>query len=188
MQPIATSGLPGTVPAPSLSVFDLFLQSDAIVKIGAALLVNDSVTARRLVHSLKGASANLGADGLADAAARAEKAIVADERVDAALNALSDSLNGVIGAIRTALPENAIPANANRDPSAAARDLARLKTLLEADDGEASDFILDARPHLLQVLTPTETDTLIGHVNNFAYADALRCISSITERLSLTLE
>lgn len=162
-------------------------ESDAISQTRAALVANDSATARRLVHSLKGASANLGANGLADAAEKVEAAITSNEPLDPALDALSDSLNAVMAAIRAALPpESTTPDNG--DPSTAARDLAKLKRLLEADDGEASDFILDARPHLLQVLTTTETETLIGHVSNFAYADALQCISNITARLSLTLE
>jgi HPt (histidine-containing phosphotransfer) domain-containing protein len=163
-------------------------ESDAIFQVRAALAANDSATARRLVHSMKGASANLGADGLAELAAKAETAILCNDRVDTALNALSDSLNAIIGAIRTALPSESVATLANGDPSNAARDLAQLKKLLETDDGAASDFVLDARPHLLQVLTATETNTLIGHVSNFAYADALQCISSITARLSLTLE
>jgi hypothetical protein len=69
-----------------------------------------------------------------------------------------------------------------------ATSLIRLKKLLEADDGEASDFILDARPLLLTVLTPGELSTLTSQVSNFAYRDALQTISSIAGRLSLTLE
>src|SRR5215471_11348072 len=163
-------------------------ESDAVFRVRAALAANDSATARRLVHSMKGASANLGADGLADLAAKAETAILSNNRVDTTLNALSDSLEGIIGAIRTALPSESVSIPANGDPSTAARDLAQLKRLLEADDGAASDFVLDARPHLLQVLTATEANTLIGHVNNFAYADALQYLSTITARLSLSLE
>jgi signal transduction histidine kinase/DNA-binding response OmpR family regulator/HPt (histidine-containing phosphotransfer) domain-containing protein len=163
-------------------------ESNTISQVRAAIAANDSATARRLVHSLKGASANLGASGVAELAQKAEAALVSNELADSALDALSDSLNAVSAAIRSALPSESTATPANGDPSTAARDLAQLKKLLEADDGEASDFILDARPHLLQVLTATETDTLIGHVSNFAYADALQCISNITARLSLTLE
>ena len=163
-------------------------ESNTISEVRVALAANDSATARRLVHSLKGASANLGAAGVADLAQKVEAALLSNEHVDYALDALSDSLNAVSAAIRSALPSESTPAPAHGDPATAARDLAQLKRLLEADDGEASDFILDARPHLLQVLTAKETDTLIGHVSNFAYADALQCISNITARLSLTLE
>jgi hypothetical protein len=66
--------------------------------------------------------------------------------------------------------------------------LSRLKKLLETDDGDASDFLLDARPTLSQVLRPTEIDSLVIHVGNFAYSDALNSLSAIVARLSLTLE
>jgi hypothetical protein len=69
-----------------------------------------------------------------------------------------------------------------------AQPLSHLKKLLENDDGEASDYIIDARPNLARVLTPAEIDTLIAHVGNFAYTDALRSLSSIAARLSLKLE
>jgi hypothetical protein len=69
-----------------------------------------------------------------------------------------------------------------------AQPLARLKRLLEADDGEASDLILEVRPQLSKVLNAAEIDALIGHVGNFAYGDALKSLSNILARLSLTLE
>ena len=66
--------------------------------------------------------------------------------------------------------------------------LSHLKKLLETDDGDASDFLLDARPVLIQFLTPAETDSLFAQVGNFAYSDALRLVSEIAGRLSLRLE
>ena len=66
--------------------------------------------------------------------------------------------------------------------------LSQLKKLLEADDGDASDFLLDARSMLSQILTAAEIDALSSHVGNFAYSDALRAVSEIANRLSLRLE
>jgi len=59
---------------------------------------------------------------------------------------------------------------------------------LETDDGDASDFLLEARSTLSQVLTPAEIDSLLAQVGNFAYSDALRSIFAIAARLSLALE
>src|SRR5438874_8983674 len=50
-------------------------QSHAVDDIRSALAANDSPTAQRFAHSLKGVSANLGANGLAEVAAAAEAAI-----------------------------------------------------------------------------------------------------------------
>ena len=100
-------------------------------------------------------------------------------------------LDAAIAAIRIAVPAESptpVPVTHYVEPAAVAQPLARLKRLLEADDGEASDLILEVRPQLSNVLTASEIDALIGHVGNFAYGDALKSLSNILARLSLTLE
>jgi CheY-like chemotaxis protein len=167
-------------------------QAHALDDIRAALAAKDSPTALRFAHSLKGASANLGASALAEVAAAAEAAIIdSNDSVAPALDSLSRALDLTIATIRVALPAESASTSTpppNVDPSAVVQPLAHLKKLLEADDGNASDFLLEARPELRQVLTPAEIDSLFAHVGNFAYADALRSISEIVTRLSLRLE
>jgi signal transduction histidine kinase/CheY-like chemotaxis protein len=166
-------------------------QSHAIDDIRAALAANDSPTAQRLAHSLKGASANLGANALAEVAATAEAAIDSNHPIGPPLESLSRSLDLTIAAIRAALPTDSAPASTpspNADPSTIVQPLSHLKALLEADDGDAADFLLDARSALSQVLTFAEINSLSAYVGNFAYSDALRSVSEIAARLSLRLE
>jgi len=164
-------------------------QADTLSEIRTALAANDSDTAERLAHSLKGASANLGAGLLAEAAARAEAAVRSNQSVPLALDVLSRSLDTTIAAIRRAVQiEPATGTRASADPSTVAQALRRLKKLLETDDGEASDFVLEARPQLVNVLTAAEMDRLVGQVGSFSYADALQSLSKIATRLSLNLE
>ena len=164
-------------------------QGNAVSEIGRAVAANDSATAKRLAHSLKGAAANLGASSLAEFAARVEAAIQSNQSASSELEALSQSLDGTVAAIHSALPrESATLEPSTVDPAAVAQPLAQLKKLLEADDGAASDFILEARPQLLRVLTAAEADALFNQVGNFAYSDALRSLSGIARRLSLSLE
>lgn len=166
-------------------------QSAAPSQIRAALATEDTMAARRIAHSLKGASANLGANSLAEKAAEVEAAIESKQAVAPALEMLSESLNATIAAILTAVPaESPAPDSATGivEPAAIAQLLVRLKRFLEADDGEASEFILEIRPQLSKVLTPAEIDALIGHVGNFEYGDALKSLSTILARLSVTLE
>ena len=173
------------------SLLSLFADSQAnsVSAIRAALASNDSATAQRLAHSLKGASANLGAATLAESAAKVEAAIQSNQPASDVLEALSKSLDATTAAIRSALTmDSQTPTAANGDPATVAQPLARLKKLLESDDGDASDFVLDARPQLAKVLTPAELDGLVVKVGNFAYADALQSLSTIASRLSLTLE
>ena len=63
--------------------------------------------------------------------------------------------------------------------------LTQLKRLLETDDGEAADFMIDARSQLSGVLTATEIETLSELVGDFNFDSALKCLSSIADRLSL---
>jgi len=175
------------------SLLQRFADSQAHVldDIRAALAAKDSPTAQRFAHSLKGASANLGATALAEVAAAAEAAIDSNQSVAPALDSLSRSLDLTIAAIRAALPADPAPVNAprsNADAATLVEPLSHLKKLLETDDGDASDFLLDARPVLIQFLTPAETDSLFAQVGNFAYSDALRLVSEIAGRLSLRLE
>jgi two-component system sensor histidine kinase/response regulator len=164
-------------------------QSNAVSEIRAALASGDPTTAQRVAHSLKGASANLGAASLAESAAVVEADIRSNQSTSAALEELSRVLAATVAAIRAALPaESATPHPAAADPATVAQPLTKLKKLLEADDGEAPDFIVEARPQLLKVLTPAEVETLADHVGNFAYADALQSISGIAARLALNLE
>jgi signal transduction histidine kinase/DNA-binding response OmpR family regulator len=173
------------------SLLTRFSESQSAVPsdIRAALAANDSPTAQRLAHSLKGAAANLGATSLAEIATKVEAAVDSNHSVCVALDALSESLDATIAAIRTALPvESAATTTGAASPSRVVQSLAHLNRLLESDDGEASDFIIDARPHLLKVLSQVEVETLVGQVGNFAYGDALQSLSKIAARLSLTLE
>jgi two-component system sensor histidine kinase/response regulator len=166
-------------------------QASVVSDVRAALAANDSPTAQRLAHSLKGAAANLGSNTLAEVAAKAESAIDTKQDVAATLEALSHMLDTALASIRSALPKEFAPdrsSNESVDAATVQLPLSRLKKLLENDDGDAADFILDTRPVLSQVLTPSEIDALVKHVGNFAYADALRSLSDIASRLALKLE
>ena len=75
-----------------------------------------------------------------------------------------------------------------RDPRTVVEPLTRLKRLLETDDGEAADFMIDSRSQLAGVLTAAEIETLSELVGDFNFESALKCLSSITDRLSLNLK
>jgi signal transduction histidine kinase/DNA-binding response OmpR family regulator/HPt (histidine-containing phosphotransfer) domain-containing protein len=166
-------------------------QVHVLDEIRAALDAKDSPTAQRLAHSLKGASANLGANSLAEVAAAAEAAIDSKRSIAPTLESLSRCLGLTIAAIRAALPADSAPVSTpspDADPFRIVQPLSQLKKLLEADDGDASDFLLDARSMLSQILTAAEIDALSAQVGNFAYSDALRAVSEIATRLSVRLE
>ena len=156
-----------------------------------ALSRGDAATAERAAHSLKGAAGTLGAVALAEVAAGAETAVKTGHGVEDALATLTGTLDPVIAAIRAALPEigsgNGASAKSG-EPSKILEPLERLKKLLENDDGEAADFLVDAKLSLAGVLTPAEIKTLSERVGNFDFEAALACLSGIASRLSLNLE
>jgi two-component system sensor histidine kinase/response regulator len=166
-------------------------QSGTIDTIEAALSKSDAATAERAAHSLKGAAGTLGASALSEEAARVEAAIKNGEHVTEALQTLSLSLDKVLADLRAALPEDLGGNGSGRipgDPASVQEPLARLKQLLETDDGEAADFIIDAKARFTGVLTPAEIKSLSDRVGRFDFEAALKCLSGIASRLSLNLE
>jgi signal transduction histidine kinase/DNA-binding response OmpR family regulator len=162
-----------------------------LTEIWVALSAGDRQTAARAAHSLKGAAANLGATALAEAAAKAEAAIQAGQNVEESLQSLESSFSNTVAAIRAVLPaETGAPAGAvpSGDPATVRESLRRLSKLLKDDDGDAADFIMEARPGLSLVLTEAELSALSEKIGNFDFAAALNSISAITSRLSLKLE
>ena len=183
--------LTGSSPARYLALLDKFVarQGGAVETIRLALSDGDSDTAEREAHSLKGAAATLGITALADVASVAEKAIKTGDDTEEALGRLSMMLDPVVKAIQCAFVQEGHEAAAPaRNPRDVAEPLARLKHLLENDDGEAADFIIDVTPQLSAVLTPAEVNALSDHVSQFDFEAALQSLSGVASRLSLDLE
>jgi two-component system, sensor histidine kinase and response regulator len=164
-------------------------QASTVENIREALSTGDAATAERAAHSLKGAAGTLGASALSEAAAKAEIAIKTGRDIDTALSLLSVDLAAAVVAVRTALTdEAATDGGLARDLASVVEPLKELKRLLETDDGEAADYIIDAKSQLAGVLTPTEIETLSELVGDLNFELALECISSISDRLSLNLK
>src|SRR3954452_1860334 len=103
-------------------------QAGAVGEIRAALKAQDPANARRIAHSLKGASANLGANTLATAAGNAEVAIKMQRDIEPALGEMERALFTAVAAIQETLPsaekvESSL--SGNGDPSGALQPLSR---------------------------------------------------------------
>lgn len=79
-------------------------QAGTVGEIQSALDAGDSATAERAAHSLKGSASTLGANSLAECAAKAETAIKSRTDASEALEALNESLSKVVSAIKSATP------------------------------------------------------------------------------------
>lgn len=163
-------------------------QRGAAQQIRAALNAGDRNAAELIADSLKGAASTLGADPLSMAAAEVEKSIRSEAGLEEAMQNFSSALDAAVAAI-SSLPKDveAVDGNgASREECVATLD--RLKRLLEADDGEAAEFIRDAERGLRSLLTPDEMKTLSDHVTDYDFAAAMNCLASIASRHSLNLE
>jgi two-component system, sensor histidine kinase and response regulator len=80
-------------------------QAGTVESIRGSLRGGDIAAAELDAHSLKGSAITLGADVLADKAAKVEAAIKSGHDIDDALFSLSQSLDQVLAGIRAVLPE-----------------------------------------------------------------------------------
>ncbi|MGD9068579.1 MAG: response regulator [Methyloceanibacter sp.] len=169
------------------SLLQRFAQKQAKVvdEIRESLSSSDVATAERTAHSLKGAAGTLGAMDVSEKAAAAEIAIRDGQGIDEALTALSVSVAKAVDAIQAALPKEGASSNGkvSLDPSTALKPLDELRRLLENDDGEAADFMIEARPALAGALTDTEIENLGELVGEFDFEGALGCLTDIVARL-----
>jgi two-component system sensor histidine kinase/response regulator len=165
-------------------------QANVVEAIRESLSSGDAATAERAAHSLKGAAGTLGAMAVSESAAKAEVAIRNGQCIESSLTCLSNDLANAVQAIQAALPKEgtAKDRGASIDSRIALEPLLQLKRLLENDDGEAADFIIEARSTLSGVLTDMEIENLSELVGDFNFEAAVACLSSIISRLERNLE
>ena len=78
-------------------------QAKTVFAVRAALACGDRASAEREVHSLMGAAGSLGANALAEAAAKAEQSLKAGLEEEVVLQQLEVALDAVVQAIRSKL-------------------------------------------------------------------------------------
>ncbi len=154
-------------------------------RIRDALARGDDEDARRLVHSLKGVAASLGALDLPAAAAALEPALAQpdSELARDALLRMEDSLQRLTGSLRAWLTARALAtpamAAAPPDPAHVASVLERLRALLADDDMQAARLFTDEREGLRAALG-ARFDALREAIGAFDFDVALRTLDAAT--------
>jgi CheY-like chemotaxis protein len=128
------------------SLLDQFVdkQADVSARIADALERNDRALAQRLAHTVKGVAGNIGMIHTQEAAGKLEKALRDnDPAIQTILSEFESAVASQIGAIRRALSETIphVGSASKFDPSKAAAAIARLDTLLAANDGDAGEAV-----------------------------------------------
>jgi two-component system sensor histidine kinase/response regulator len=132
--------------------------------------------ARRIAHSLKGASGTLGAVVVRSLAAELEAAIH-DGASDADVLSLSihveQALAQLVFALRVALPEAESAAPVGEVPC---ESITRLEHLLREDDMGAGNALREARPCLARYLSSETLARLNHQVEAYEFQDALETL------------
>jgi signal transduction histidine kinase/CheY-like chemotaxis protein len=168
--------------------------ADAGLQISAALQGEDRKMAERIAHTVKGVAGNLGIKQVQFAAEKLEKAIRDDDAVvSAILQDFTSLLRPQIEAIEQALGTSATPelksdAKTIFDPAAASREARRLRSLLEASDGDSEETLHTLQSVLAGQVEKARLDALGADISEFDFAGALRKLDDIVKEHGLNLE
>jgi signal transduction histidine kinase/CheY-like chemotaxis protein len=162
-------------------------EGNAAAQISTALESGDLKLAERIAHTVKGVAGNIGITEVQFVAQRLEKAL---RDGDGTASVLLVEFAGVMGtqvhAIEHALRDSttARPGEGQAAPfdaEVAAAAIARLRTLLEASDGDAEESFRSLRHAVAGAVEKTQLDGLISSINDFDFAAALLKLDEIAE-------
>jgi two-component system sensor histidine kinase/response regulator len=146
-------------------------QKNVATSIRSALAADDSDTAERLAHTLKGVSGSIGAKGLQQEAGELEAAISEHQprdAVEARLSELSAQLQRLIEQLEESLPEESHETPATVDLRRLDGVRRRLEALLAADDAEAAE-VISADADLLRAGFPNHFRALDAAIHAFDF-------------------
>jgi two-component system sensor histidine kinase/response regulator len=144
-----------------------------------ALDENDWVTAERLVHTLKGASGNIGANELQHLAEKLEITIKQQRprgEIDLSIEALTSPLVQFIDQLENQLPDEPPKAVVHVDQIKLKEVCDKLTSFLEDDDSQASD-LMQENADLLNAAFPDHYRQLSTSVSAFDFEKTLALLT-----------
>jgi two-component system sensor histidine kinase/response regulator len=166
-------------------------QVDAAGQISEALKNDDSQLAERIAHTVKGVAGNLGIVKVQLSAATLEKAIRQSDPETPALlvdfkAVLEFQIAAVADALHSTMPAVARPsASVAFNAEAASAAAARLRSLLEASDGEAEEAFLALREQLGDKAETSALGELGDAIRDFDFDTAEVRLGAILKELNL---
>jgi PAS domain S-box-containing protein len=166
-------------------------QAGAAAQIAEALRKEDRSLAELLAHTVKGVAGNVGMGRVQAEAAKLETAIrerSADVPVllaglDAALGAQVQAIQSVLGTPASAsAPPRAL------DAGAASAAVARLRSLIEANDGDAADAVQTVAEVLAGSVDAGRLGALRTAIDEFDFDEALLKLNEIAKEIHLEAE
>jgi two-component system sensor histidine kinase/response regulator len=154
-------------------------QADFVPRMQDALALSDWPTAERLVHTLKGVSAQIGASAISASTEQLETAVKQREPLPVLVASLAEvgaGLDALIDAIRTRLPQKeAAPASPQVDAAKLHEVCSRLAAQLEVDDFSSGLTITQNEP-LLRAALGERFGKLAALVEAFDFGGAMELL------------
>jgi HPt (histidine-containing phosphotransfer) domain-containing protein len=162
-------------------------QGGAGALISEALRNGDRELAGRLAHTAKGVAGNLGIGSVQAAAEGVERAIRESVPVEGLLEMFESVLDPMVQAIQRRLAETAPGAGpvSHLNPVAAAIAIARLRALIEANDGGAADAFSAVESAVGGAVDKTTMDGLRNAIADFDFDRAVSRLVEIDRQCAL---
>jgi two-component system sensor histidine kinase/response regulator len=167
--------------------------SDAGLQITDALRIGDRNAAERIAHTIKGVAGNIGIKPVQLAAEKLEKAIrESDSAVETMLHDFTSILRTQIDAIEQALPLETlvleVESRKSFDPLAASHGFTRLRSQLEASDGDSEETFRTLKSVLAGQVDTARLDALGADISDFNFTWALSKLDEIAKEHGLSRE
>jgi len=167
-------------------------EGGAAARISTAIENGDVKLAERITHTVKGVAGNLGITEVQSAAQKLEKAIrEGQDSVPVLHGAFATVLDTQVHAIEQALresassqPEVVLPSPFNGEAASAA--IARLKSLLDASDGDAEEAFRNLQDVVAGAVDRPCLDALSASIGDFDFEAALVKLDEIAEQCCAT--
>ncbi|MCD4750236.1 MAG: response regulator [Thermoanaerobaculales bacterium] len=162
-----------------------------------ALQLDHRESGLRILHTLKGVAATIGAEGVHVAARELETSVINhnEDDYDRLLAVLDCALAPVFDAIATMESESSTVTKAPGSTAQRGIDLARvfpllteLNQLLQEGDPEASELLGVLAPQLVDSAAEHHLQGLEHHIENFDFDDAIEALRDLGESLDLHIE
>ncbi|HZD47483.1 MAG TPA: response regulator, partial [Silvibacterium sp.] len=165
---------------------------DAGLHVSAALESGDRLMAERVAHTVKGVAGNIGIKRVQFAAGALEKAIHdGDAAVPAILEDFTSVLRPQVETIEQVLGKLATPTTPasdgkeHLDVAAASREAQRLRSQLEASDGDSEETLHALEGILAGHVEKAQLDALSADISEFDFAGALLKLDDIVREHGL---
>ena len=163
-------------------------QAPADVQIAEALAANDSLSAERLAHTVKGVAGSLGARELQQVAGTLEKTIASKSPtniLEDAQRKFNQVLDDFMARLGTALPEETpkqASVIAEVDPDQLRRIVQEMIENLNNFDPAAGE-LFDAHRDLFRAFFPAESfEAFERQISNFSFADAMNVLQNAAKQ------